>query len=696
MTRKLSDDPQATGAGPACSARVFAGLPGHFWRGLLCGAALVALALCGRLEAGRWAYAAGFAGAFAALVLAVRGWPGGGSRGRVTAAVLALGLVARLLFVWAWPVDTDVFRYIVEGDMQLAGGNPYLTAPADPRLPGLLSAPAAAVLGRVNHPELSAAYPPLAELFCRAVAAVSPTPLVFRAAVALADLLAALALAVVLARHRLPPAWLALYVLSPLSLVMGAGEGHLDVLVALGVSLALAAFAARRDGWGFLCLGAAGLVKYPALLLIPFFLRPGNLRQAAACLVPLASFWPYRAAGPAFFQSLAAFAGHVAQGGPLTALVWPLCGAFAPAVSLGIGGAALGVGWLAVQDRGRGPLFAGLTGLAALPTVYPWYFLMVLPFWTLRPGWPALWLLAAQGLAVTPTWLRGQDLGGQGAAMAVIWLSFLLLLTLSAWRPGLAVPAGPAKRPRRLSVVVPTRNEGSSLGRCLESLDGTGAAEVVVADGGSTDGTASLAAGYGAKVVAAGGGRGGQIAAGLAACRGDVVLVLHADAVVTPDVPARVMAALDRCPEAVGGVVGMAYDARRPGLGVLGLLNALRARFGGIGFGDQGQFFRREALRDAGGFPAMALMEDVELSLRLRQAGETLCLGGGVTASGRRWAGPGFGGKAAGVVAMCLGYLAARRLGWADATGRRYFRRYYGREPEACLGENARGCADDR
>lgn len=691
MTRGLASEHQT-----ACPAGALGGLPGHIRRGLLCVAVLVALALCGRLEAGRYLYAACFAAAFAALVLAVRSWPAGGRRGRVIAAVLALGLGARLLFVWAWPVDTDVFRYIVEGDMQLTGGNPYLIAPGDPRLPGLLSVPAATVLGRVNHPELSAAYPPLAELFCRAVAAVSPTPLAFRAAFALADLLAALALAVVLARRRLPPAWLALYVLSPLSLVMGVGEGHLDALVALGVSLALAAFAARRDGWGFMCLGAAGLVKYPVLLLIPFFLRPGNLRQAAACLVPLASFWPYRAAGPALFQSLAAFAGHVAQGGPLTALVWPLCGRLAPAVSLVLGGAALAIGWLAIQDRGRGPLFAGLAGLAALPTVYPWYYLMVLPLWTLRPGRPALWLLAAQGLAVTPTWLRGQDLGGQGAAMVVIWLPFLLLLTLSVWRPGLAVPVGSAKRPRRLSVVVPTRNEGRGLGRCLGSLDGTGVHEVVVADGGSTDGTPFLAAGFGAKVVAAGGGRGGQIAAGLAACRGDVVLVLHADAVVAPDVPARVMAALDRCPEAAGGVVGMAYDARRSGLGVLKLLNALRARFGGIGFGDQGQFFRREVLTGAGGFPAMALMEDVELSLRLRQAGETLYLGGGVTASGRRWAGAGFGGKAAGIVAMCLGYLAARRLGLADATGRRYYRRYYGREPEACFGENSRGCADER
>ena len=156
------------------------------------------------------------------------------------------------------------------------------------------------------------------------------------------------------------------------------------------------------------------------------------------------------------------------------------------------------------------------------------------------------------------------------------------------------------------------------------------------------------------------------------------MLVLHADAVLAPEVPARIVRALAACPRAAGGVVGMRFDAAGAGLGLLTALNALRARITGIGFGDQGQFVRRDALLAAGGFPGMALMEDVELSLRLRAVGETLCLGGGVTVSGRRWAGSGFGGKAAGVIGLFLTYLAARRLGVADPTGRRYFRRYYG------------------
>jgi hypothetical protein len=674
-------EPDGAGGRAGNPGPVLAGLPGFVWRGVLCGAALTALALCGRLEAGRFVYAACFAAAFAALVWAVRGWPGHCLRRRTTLAILALGLGFRLLFLWAWPADTDVFRYIVEGDMQLAGANPYLTPPNDPGLPGLLSEAAGSVLARVNQPGLSAAYPPLAELAFRAVAALSPTPLAFRAVFALVDLLSVLVLAGVLARRGLPPAWLALYALCPLSLVMGAGEGHLDALTALGVALAWAAFAARRDGLGFLCLGAAGLVKYPALLLMAFFLRPGNLSRAWWGLVPLAAFWPYREAGGALFASLAAFAGHVAHGGPLTALLWPLCAGAAPAVSLALGGAALAVAWLVVQDRERGPVLACVIGLGALPTVYPWYFLMALPLWTVRPGRSLLWLLAAQGLCVSPVWLRGASLGGEGVLLAMAWIPALVLAFFPGGFPGLAVPGRRFAPAGRLSVVVPARNEAGGIVRCLASLARAGVYEVIVADGGSTDGTVALARNLGATLVAAGGGRGGQIAAGLAACRGEAVLVLHADAVAAPDVPARIVRALARCPEAAGGVVGMGYDRTSPGLFLLAGLNALRARTVGIGFGDQGQFFRREALDGAGGYPAMALMEDVEVSLRLRQAGETLYLGGGVRVSGRRWAGPGFGGKAAGVVGLCLVYLLGRRLGFADPTGRRYYLRYYGRAP---------------
>ena len=650
-----------------------------FWRFAVLMALLAGLALCGRYEAGRLVFGGFFLASFAALAWSVRRFPADRPRRRTTAGILALAVFVRLLFGWAWPADSDVNRYIVEGDMQSAGGNPYRLAPGDAAVPSLLSGAGRERLARVNHPGLSAAYPPLAELVCRFTAALSPTPAAFKALALLADLAACLILARVLAARRLPPAWLAFFALSPLTLAMGAGEGHLDALVALAAVLALAAFDGRRDGWGFFWLGAAGMVKYPALVLIAFFLRPGNLSKSLWCLLPLACFWPYREAGWDVFRSLAVFAGFVSHGGPMAALFQPVLGGAAPAASLAVGAAVLAVGWLAVADPLRGGLWAMVTVLACLPTVYPWYFLVVVPFWVLRPGWPVLWLLAAQGLVTAPAWLRGAGLGGEGAALAAAWLPFLCLLAWLLRRPAFVARRTAFGPVRTLSVVVPTRNEQAVIGRCLGSLTGTGVAAVVVADGGSGDGTVALAGLYGARVVVSGGGRGGQIAAALGECRTDAVLVLHADAVLDPDVPARIVRALNSWPEAAGGVVGMRFDAPGRGLALLTGLNALRALATGIGFGDQGQFFRREALATTDGFPDMALMEDVELSLQLHSIGETICLGGGIVVSGRRWSGPGFGGKAAGVVRLFLAYLAGRRLGLADPTGRRYYRRYYGR-----------------
>lgn len=645
---------------------------------------LFVLALCGTFAAGRGVYAASWFAAFGALAWAVRrfpAWP----RGRTVAVLLGLGLGLRLVFVWAWPADSDVARYVVEGALQRAGGNPYALAPGDPRYAALLPEAVRPLLTAVNHKELAAAYPPLAELYCRFVAGISPTPFGFKCAAALADLLGCAVLAAWLGRRGEAMAVLSLAALNPLSLAMGAGEGHLDAAMIPLVALAMTAYGARRDGWGFLCLGAAAMVKYPVLVLVAFSLRRENASKAWLALVPLASFGFFLGDGGRFFASLFAFAGYNAYGGPVTALLWPLLGRAAPAASLALGGALLAVLWLAVQDFRRGPLAALVVTLACLPTVYPWYFLPLVPLWTARPSLAVWWLLAAQGLVAAPTWLRPQGLGGEGLAMAVVWLPVLALTVRGWYRPAFLAAQKAWGAVHGLSVVVPTRNEAARLGACLDAL---GPAlrrgellDVVVADGGSHDDTVAVAAAHGARVVTAAGGRGGQIAAGLAACRGGAVLVVHADCQCRADVPRRVLAALAAEPQLAGGAVGMRFGGGGPGLWLIVGLNALRARATGISFGDQGQFFRRDALDSVGGLPAMALMEDVELALRLREAGETTLLGGGLTVSPRRWDGQGFGAKVGGVLRLFCAYLTGRRLGLADPTGRRYYLRYYGRTP---------------
>ena len=138
------------------------------------------------------------------------------------------------------------------------------------------------------------------------------------------------------------------------------------------------------------------------------------------------------------------------------------------------------------------------------------------------------------------------------------------------------------------------------------------------------------------------------------------------------------LAELRRHPHIAGGAFEMGFADKLPGLGLVAWLNNARARWLGIAFGDQGQFFRRAALAKMGGFPDMMLMEDVELSLRLKRFGRPLFIRPGVRVAARRWMQRGFLGNAARVLALFVRFLVERRLCGADGIRTDYYRKYYG------------------
>ena len=105
-------------------------------------------------------------------------------------------------------------------------------------------------------------------------------------------------------------------------------------------------------------------------------------------------------------------------------------------------------------------------------------------------------------------------------------------------------------------------------------------------------------------------------------------------------------------------------------------LNNLRAFTTGISFGDQAQFVRAEAVRRIGGFPDLMLMEDVELSLRLKSVGGVVYLGPGVSVCGRRWQEGYLLSNLRTVIGLFFRYLFERRLGVSSKEDR-YYRRYY-------------------
>ena len=130
-------------------------------------------------------------------------------------------------------------------------------------------------------------------------------------------------------------------------------------------------------------------------------------------------------------------------------------------------------------------------------------------------------------------------------------------------------------------------------------------------------------------------------------------------------------------PHAVGGAVGMQFKQKKLRLQVVATLNNLRALLTGVSFGDQAQFFRSEALDAIGGFPSMMLMEDVELSLRLKEVGRLVFLSDGIMVSGRRWQGNRFSYKLMTVFHLFPRYLMERRFRRTDRIYRKYYNAYY-------------------
>jgi len=206
-------------------------------------------------------------------------------------------------------------------------------------------------------------------------------------------------------------------------------------------------------------------------------------------------------------------------------------------------------------------------------------------------------------------------------------------------------PAEPMAAPLRLSIVMPVLDEAAIVEASLQALVPLRAAagvEVVVVDGGSRDRTAALSAPWADAVMAGPRGRAAQMNVGARHARGNVLLFLHADTALPPAAPESIAAAL-QAPRpgsrraAQWGRFDVRISGRRRLLGIVAALMNLRSRLTGIATGDQAIFMTRGAFDAVGGFPEQPLMEDIEMSRRLRSLTAPVCLRARVTTSGRRW-----------------------------------------------------------
>jgi rSAM/selenodomain-associated transferase 2 len=186
---------------------------------------------------------------------------------------------------------------------------------------------------------------------------------------------------------------------------------------------------------------------------------------------------------------------------------------------------------------------------------------------------------------------------------------------------------------QRLSVIVPALNEARGIRAALEALAPLRARghEVIVVDGGSADGTAQLAAGGCDRVLSAPRGRAAQMNAGARAATGDALVFLHADTRLPERADELVLVSLNTH---LWGRFDVEIDGRHPLLRIVACAMNLRSRLTGVATGDQAIFVRRGAF---GGFPEIALMEDVAFCRRMKRLGRPACRREKAVTSGRRW-----------------------------------------------------------
>lgn len=191
---------------------------------------------------------------------------------------------------------------------------------------------------------------------------------------------------------------------------------------------------------------------------------------------------------------------------------------------------------------------------------------------------------------------------------------------------------------RPLSVVIPALNESANIAGCLRSIAPLLArgAGVLVCDGGSSDDTAHIARAHGAQVLVCAKGRARQMNAGAAASDSHLLVFLHADTQLDETVVERLWS-LAVSELSVWGRFDVRLSGPGAALRVIETCMNLRSRITGIATGDQVMFCSSDLFRSVNGFADIALMEDIELSAKLRRLQRPLCCVERVCTSSRKW-----------------------------------------------------------
>lgn len=197
-------------------------------------------------------------------------------------------------------------------------------------------------------------------------------------------------------------------------------------------------------------------------------------------------------------------------------------------------------------------------------------------------------------------------------------------------------PTEPTAPSLKVSVIIPTYNESSTLEETLARLKVHQPYEIIIGDGGSTDDTAAIARRQQVMVVASALGRAAQMNAAAREATGDLLLFLHADSRIPTTGYAQMIRTMAD-PRTLGGAFSLQIDSPLPALKRISRCANFRARYMNLVYGDQGIFVRTDVFRQLEGYSPLPICEDLEFYRRLKKHGPVILLKEKALTSPRRW-----------------------------------------------------------
>lgn len=567
-------------------------------------------------------------------------------------AVLLPAIIIRLLVMQATPSD-DVHRYIWEGNLVHIGENPYaVVANDDTRISYRDSH-----WEQMNNRDQPTAYPPLALTTFALINQIGHDTDSYQWVFGFLDLVLIACLLSLLHHYKKPLKWAAFYALSPLSVLAFSAEAHFDILMILPLIAGILCFSHKRYVYAAILFALAIHFKLMVAVAIPFFIWRTPLKSWVTCilaltllLLPFLSQFSDMLIGVAHFGAIASFNGPIYQlinfflnddlhldrrleiANSVTAIAYAL-------IWLGI--------FIVFLRKKLTPIAAASATLAVLlllsPVVHYWYIAWLLPFIAFSPRLSWLTLSVTSGLYFL-VWHQFSITGEWELPVIARWLFWLPLLIVGLWEIvgrkrllNTTIRRSYPDESPSLSVIIPIYNPGKKLHSALASVtsQSTQPLEIIIIDSGSTDN--SLKGLTGVEIISSRQGRGAQIKSGLEAAKANWAIILHADAELPPNALSSLTRHIETNPAVVGGSLGQRFDSSGSGLLFVEILNELRATFSSTSFGDQAQFVHLPTAIENNCLSDQPLMEDVELSDRLRPLGEISYLGNEVIVSAEKW-----------------------------------------------------------